>query len=340
MDSPTVNDRSTSISIWPELTVLLFLAFGGCHSPSEAILQNTAIRGAQVDPKGEEVFGQGRGNLFFRPPESSAETISMVRLASLDVTGRSSRNHNDGLDPTTIPAGMFEQRKRDIVKFDYLEELPRATWANAKAVLRKPTNLLILGAAGAGSIWGELDFDDHVDKQLRGRKIINRDWTIATGVAGNPATHFGLATAVYAHGLVTKNSQTYDFGKTLTQALVLNGLTTLALKVAVFNEGPNGGPLAWPSGHTSSTMTIAAVVDEYYGTWAAAPLYAVTGLVMYERLISGEHWASDVIFGAVLGYVIGHTVAGQRNIQVMGMDVVPYVDPYSGSSGIGLVKTW
>ena len=87
-------------------------------------------------------------------------------------------------------------------------------------------------------------------------------------------------------------------------------------------------------------MTVASVVHEYYGLLPAAPLYALTGLVAYQRMITGEHWASDVIFGAALGYVVGHTVAGEHRIQVFGMDVIPYNDPYWGSSGIGLVKTW
>ena len=87
-------------------------------------------------------------------------------------------------------------------------------------------------------------------------------------------------------------------------------------------------------------MTVASVVHEYYGLLPAAPLYALTGLVAYQRMITGEHCASDVIFGAALGYVVGHTVAGEHRMQVFGMDVIPYNDPYTGSSGIGLIKTW
>ena len=87
-------------------------------------------------------------------------------------------------------------------------------------------------------------------------------------------------------------------------------------------------------------MTVASVVHEYYGLLPAAPLYALTGLVMYERMITGEHWASDVIFGAAMGYVIGHTVAGQHRMQVFGMDVVPYTNPELDFSGIALIKTW
>ena len=221
-----------------------------------------------------------------------------------------------------------------------LHELPGVMWEDTKAIARNPSNWLILGAAGAGSIAGEFTFDNHVDEQLRGREIINEDWTIAVGAAGNPATHFGLAAAIYTHGLISDNPDTYDFGKTLTQALALNGLATVLLKAAAWNDAPNGEFWAWPSGHTSSTMTVASVVHEYYGLLPAAPLYALTGLVMYERMITGEHWASDVIFGAALGFVIGHSVAGDQPIQLFGMDVVPYTDPYNGSTGVGLVKAW
>ena len=152
--------------------------------------------------------------------------------------------------------------------------------------------------------------------------------------------YFALAAGIYAHGLLSDNNTTYDFGKTLTHALVLNGLATVGLKLAAWNHVPNGELFGWPSGHTSSTMTVASVVHEYYGLLPAAPLYALTGLVMYERMITGEHWASDVIFGTALGYVVGHTVAGQHRMQVFGMDVIPYTDPYLGTSGIALIRSW
>jgi len=263
----------------------------------------------------------------------------MVRLAgfeSLASVGGGSVAMVAATEGAGGPGGMS---KWDIAMSD-LRDLPRVAWDDAQKVVQKPSNLVILGAAGGLSLWGELDFDNHVDEELRGRHIINHDWTIAVGTAGNPGTHFGVAVAIYTHGLLTENSGSYDFGKTLTQALTLNGLATLGLKLAANNHSPNGEHWAWPSGHTSSTMTVASVVHEYYGIWPAAPLYALTGLVMYERMITGEHWASDVIFGAAIGYVVGHTVAGEHRLQIMGMDVVPYTDPYRGVSGIGLVKAW
>ena len=39
----------------------------------------------------------------------------------------------------------------------------------------------------------------------------------------------------------------------------------------------------------------------------------------------GDHWASDVVFGATLGWVVGHTVArNHKGPEIAGFDVLPY----------------
>jgi hypothetical protein len=57
---------------------------------------------------------------------------------------------------------------------------------------------------------------------------------------------------------------------------------------------------------------------------------------------TGDHWGSDVVFGATLGWVVGHTIAGKhKNLDVAGFEVVPYVAaPTSrgAATGISLVK--
>ena len=56
---------------------------------------------------------------------------------------------------------------------------------------------------------------------------------------------------------------------------------------------------------------------------------------------SGDHWASDVVFGATLGWVVGHTVAGKhKKLELAGFDVVPYAveTDSGGSAGVTLVK--
>jgi len=47
---------------------------------------------------------------------------------------------------------------------------------------------------------------------------------------------------------------------------------------------------------------------------------------------------SDVLMGAVLGLVIGHSVASEKELEVFGGKVLPYADPHTNSTGIAWVK--
>ena len=128
--------------------------------------------------------------------------------------------------------------------------------------------------------------------------------------------------------------------KTLFNALVINDLTTVTLKLAACTDSPNDERFAWPSGHTSSSVCLAAVFDHAYGHWVGLPLYALAGFVAFERMDDSEHHFSDVLFGAVLGYVIGNSVASGHDLKVFGGRILPYVDPQSGGSGIAWTKSF
>ena len=81
-------------------------------------------------------------------------------------------------------------------------------------------------------------------------------------------------------------------------------------------------------------------MHQAYGPWVGAPLYALSALVGYERLESGEHYLTDVIMGGIMGLVIGHTVAGEHDLEVFGGRIVPFVDPYTQTSGLAWVKSF
>jgi len=50
------------------------------------------------------------------------------------------------------------------------------------------------------------------------------------------------------------------------------------------------------------------VLQQHIGYKAAIPTYAVASYVAMSRLHDNRHYASDVIFGAALGVVIGRSV--------------------------------
>ena len=117
----------------------------------------------------------------------------------------------------------------------------------------------------------------------------------------------------------------------------------MALKAATNTRTPDEERQGWPSGHTSSAFTVAAVLNEYYGPWVGVPSLALAGLVGYQRLDSRVHDFSDVVFGAMLGYVVGSSIERDNKAEfpeIFGMQVVPFADPETGTSGIALMKSW
>ena len=66
---------------------------------------------------------------------------------------------------------------------------------------------------------------------------------------------------------------------------------------------------------------------------------AVAGVVAWRMMDVGNHWASDVLFGATLGCVVGHTVAGKhKSLELAGFEIAPYLgDARTPAVGISLI---
>ena len=224
-----------------------------------------------------------------------------------------------------------------VVRNDF-QNFPADLWQDSKQLVSQKENIAILLISGGASGYVRCDHDDEIANHFDGHHTFGRDFTIAVGSSGNPFYHFTLAGAGYFYGLLAEDDETRQVSRSLLEALSLTGLITTGFKTVAQDHGSNGEPLAWPSGHTSSMITLATVMNEYYGSRIGLSLYALSGLVMYERMETGEHWASDLVFGAAIGYTVGRTVAGKSKLEIFGMDVMPFMDPQSGSSGIVLAK--
>jgi membrane-associated phospholipid phosphatase len=83
---------------------------------------------------------------------------------------------------------------------------------------------------------------------------------------------------------------------------------TYAIKFAVDRTRPNGDPRGFPSGHASTSFTIATVLQEHFGWKVGIPAFAAAAYTGVERVADNQHWASDVVFGAALGVASGRTV--------------------------------
>ena len=157
---------------------------------------------------------------------------------------------------------------------DDLLQLPGNMWQDSKQMVGQTENVAILLIGGGASGYVRYDQDDRIADHFWGHHTFSRDFTIGVGAAGNPTTHFALAGAGYMYGLLADQEQTRQVSGTLVEALALNGLLTVGLKLIAQDKTPNEEYYGWPSGHTSSTVTFATVMNEYYGPWVGMPLYA------------------------------------------------------------------
>jgi membrane-associated phospholipid phosphatase len=67
------------------------------------------------------------------------------------------------------------------------------------------------------------------------------------------------------------------------------------------------------SGHIANSMACASFVGHRYSLGLAEPLpYAYATLIGLGRMADGEHWASDTMLGAIVGFAIGREIAARQ----------------------------
>lgn len=255
--------------------------------------------------------------------------FSFFALAVEPNDANTNSKYSSGYTPAT---GIF---MKDAKKF------PHIFWEDTKKTYLDGGNLTLLLMAGGGSIALHDRADEKIGDHFEKHRSIPQDMDKFTDIAGNPGTHFAATGIWYAWAANKKDDLNMQRSWIMMRALTVTGATTLMLKGIVHNDTPNGKNWAWPSGHTASSFCVAAVLDEFYGPKIGIPAYLAAGFVGYRMMDSGDHWASDVLFGGVLGYVVGHAIAGNnKNFNVVGFKIVPFT-PMLGdrpAPGIALAK--
>jgi membrane-associated phospholipid phosphatase len=132
---------------------------------------------------------------------------------------------------------------------------------------------------------------------------------------------------MYGIGALTGNKKPQFVALKGVEAFLYTAVLTQAIKQITHRHRPYQnsppdpyrweGPIAdihynsFPSGHTATAFAVATVIGSAYRKtiWVPLVCYSMAGLVAAERLVSNEHWASDVMMGAALGIAVGLTIA-------------------------------
>jgi membrane-associated phospholipid phosphatase len=209
---------------------------------------------------------------------------------------------------------------------------------DAWGVVNNWNNLAILGIGLGGSLAIRSELDDsvrnwtaeHPDRWGKGSTILE--------YFGDAQYQIPVILGAYAYTVWAQDIPNHEMMTSMISAFTITGLSTVAIKGIADTRRPsdswNGGNYGFPSYHDASLFAISAVLDDYEGHWIGYPMYVLSGLVGFARIDTRDHDLSDVVFGAVLGYVIGKSVAGRALYGDSRVHILPYVHPTDGSPGI------
>jgi hypothetical protein len=346
------------IGVWGPVAMLL-AAVAGCSSSLATRQQadltcrrltaatvNSPVPSGQVLPDALAAESARLPVLFFAPrAEPAPLDAPPVQVAAAQAGGaaETSGPAKPVAGEKAAKAGEFpafpEGTFWEVVKSD-LKATPGKLWDGTKYSFGNVGNLVILGATFGVDRIVRNNVDDRVRRDVR-----NEDpkWIVSGDfgeVLGHPGLHFGLAGAWYIASVVYQDEKNHEFSKVLIEALAVNGITTGVLQAAVNQHDPSGDKYGWPSGHTSSSFTVAAVLHEYYGWQAGVPAYLAAGYLAATRVGERRHNVSDLIFGAGLGIVIGHSVVKGELPHLGGFAVLPYAGEDADTLGVMLMKQW
>jgi|GEM_PF-2342441 len=177
----------------------------------------------------------------------------------------------------------------------------------------------------------DTDIDTLILEKLSNKKLQNASKNISM-LGGNVG--LGFVGAWLVGGAIFKNNKATETALLATQALATSALWNRVLKYTTLRERPystyanktdasnfrgpkefkklwnNSNYHSFASGHTCAAFAIATVFAEQYKNvpWVAVGSYTLAIGVGASRVITHKHWSSDVVMGAILGFVCGKQV--------------------------------
>jgi membrane-associated phospholipid phosphatase len=153
----------------------------------------------------------------------------------------------------------------------------------------------------------------HSDAAVRSRSANISNFGLAAFAAGSFAS--------FSIGAITRNEHARETGILTAEAMADSFLVSEALKLAIQRERPQldgSHGLLWqqeslsssfPSQHAALAWSAAAVLArEYPGTITQWSAYGLASLISISRITAEAHFPSDVVVGAIAGYLIGRHI--------------------------------
>ena len=202
---------------------------------------------------------------------------------------------------------------------------------------------LIKNAAFIAAFGGSFALDDGVKRHFRKEEFVgdaakSDDWLVVA-----------VPLTVGAFTLITPPSgfeKRYDDMAAFTETIAAAAMVGLAGKAVINRQRPDrSGNDSFPSAHVVLMFATAKYVSETWGReygWAVkAPAYLLASFVATARLERQKHHLSDVLGGAVIGYLVADVVTkwhyGKGGINENSRVTVV---PVAGPDAVGVVAEY
>lgn len=158
--------------------------------------------------------------------------------------------------------------------------------------------------------------DNEISHHFDDKPTIQRN-SLRVSNAG-PIAKFSVPATFLLLGKFTGNARVADTGRRTLQAGLYTTLVTQGLKQVTNRTRPymggngrswNGGN-SFPSGHSAEAWALAKVVSDEYSDkpFVKVGMYSFATAVSLSRLTAQRHYASDVLVGSAIGYLVGKFV--------------------------------
>jgi membrane-associated phospholipid phosphatase len=193
-------------------------------------------------------------------------------------------------------------------------------------------------AAGTGAALAIHPADDDITRGLGTWHAGDTFFKPGKFIGASP-TILAASVTTYLVGRAKKSTKVKHLGMDLIEATIISEALTQGLKQIARRERPlhpdgtrNSG-FSFPSGHATLTFAAATVFQQHLGWRVAVPTYLVATYVAMSRIHDYRHFASDVVFGATNGVIIGRSITWHgRNYYAS-----PMLVPHGGGVMVSLV---
>jgi len=234
---------------------------------------------------------------------------------------------------------LFED-VRDVVLFP--KDLDRAGWAK-------------FGGAAAVTLAlyaGDREIQDAVRRNRSGDLYDAwaelGEWAEPVGLMGNTNIYYiGFGAGSWLLG--------WDEGAQIAGELLFSHWISAALRkslggaVGRFRPEQEMGPRAFdsfegtsfPSGHASTIVQVAYVLSHHIDvTLVDVALWTTAGAVVYQRVDSEKHWASDAVLGAIVGAAVANVVIDNHEPAAAVASIRPSLQIAPGVNGVEVGVRW